>query len=159
MNTKAKQYAMQCLEKKINADNLGFLLIENFERKPFGKWPFLGGEVFVAEFDRAKGKVEKIHGEILKGETNLERVKRFVNSQNPNSKIYSAYQLLWNCEQLSQRLLLDEQSPEVFDICKGLSKQSFTSTELKEICKSINDFNKRIYQEANERATSIARAN
>lgn len=159
MNTKAKEYAKQCLEKQIDANKIGFLLIENFERKPHGKWPFLGSSVFVAEIDRKKMEIETIDGQSLDGADTFERIKSFMDKYNPNSRICSERQFLWSCEQLSQFLLFDERSPEVFDICKRLSKHSFSPEELEGLCKSINDFNKRIYQEANERETLISRAN
>ena len=159
MNTKAKDYIEQCLENPVDADKIGFLLIENFEKVPYTKWPFLGGDVYVAEFNREKCVIEKIDGKSPEGETNPERLKRFIEKYNPNSRIHSSYQLLWTCEQLSRRLLIDEKSPEVFDLCKRLSKETFTQTELADLCKRVNDFNQRQYQEANDRATLISRAN
>ena len=158
MNEKARNCVEHFLNEPIKASKIGFLLVENFERVPYGKWPFLESQIYVAEFNREKALVEKIDGEELNGGLTPERVKRFIALKNPDSKIYPSHQLLWTCEQLSKFLLVYEKTQEVMAVCKTLEQETFTPTELTTLCKRVNEINTRQYKKANERAVAVSRA-
>ena len=159
MKNDTKQFIEQTLEQKINANELGFLFVENYEKVPKSKWPVIDCCVFPVIFDKQKEKIKQINFEEVDMQlSNPEIVKQFIETKYPDQNMYPSHQLVWNMNLLEERLLRSISFNTKNTTLPQLNKDSYSLQEIEELCKISNNINHEDYEKANKRATNISRA-
>ena len=156
MNTEAKNYIERQIERVYKNEEIGFLILNRYKRGQH-HWDFLDCEVKIVEFNKDHTFVEKVDGEVLKGDGNREKIDNYIKAAEQNGE-YISHQLMWHTHSLKEMLSFYAKYNETHKTLPDLDKKTYTRFELKKVCDTANDINFENCHRASERATKAAYA-
>lgn len=156
MNTEVKNYVESKIDRVYKNEEVGFLILNRYKKGQY-HWDFLDCEVKVVEFNKDHTSVEKVNGEILKGDGNREKINNYIKAAEQDGE-YISHQLLWHTHSLKEMLSFYASHNKIHKNLPDLDKKTYTSFELKKICDTAKDINFEDCHTASERAPKAAYA-
>lgn len=151
MNTQAKKYIEENLEREYDADNLGFMFINYYKNE---SCKYENSKVFVIIYNDQHTAIEEINGTEIMGESDGQKIHSFVES-NQKKGCFTTHKILRNMKEFENKLKKDSEFVNAEKPYFNFSKKTYESLDLKNICSQAVNIQKRALKKANERATNF----